>query len=187
MKAKKVLVIVMALCLLAAACACAAEQKPAGQTTAEQPSAEQTTAGQMPAAAAGSGTTQTSVSGCYIGVKDFDELHAQSTMIARCAVKETWHMSDFTETARLEVKQTYEGEPLDEIILYQLDDEYKLKEGVDYVLFLLSMPDAPDQNVYCTVGGPQGIFPIEKDGLNTQHFPAGQDAVLAWYAEQDPA
>jgi len=84
-------------------------------------------------------------------------------------------------------QQTYEGEPLDEIILYQLDDEYKLKEGVDYVLFLLPVPDAPDQNAYGTVGGPQGIFPIEKDGLNTQHFPAGQDAVLAWYAEQDPA
>lgn len=141
--------------------------------------------------------TSTLVDGCYYGVKDFEAMLDSTDAVVLCTVKETWHMSKFSETARLTVSKVYAGEAPDELILYQLDDEYKLKMDTTYVLFLTAVPDAPDEDVYCSIGGPQGTFVLTENdsALNADGTSANSavlenvnftetDEVNDWFAQQ---
>ena len=133
--------------------------------------------------------TSSTVECCYIGVKDFEEMLDTADAIVCGTVKETWNKNDMTETTRFTVSKVYAGEAPDELIIYEMNDEFKLKMNTTYVLFLMGMPDAPDENVYATIGGPQGIFVLAKDasGLNADGSSSNGILENANFTETDMA
>ena len=186
-------ILILGLCCIFLA-GCAATVQPENSKQNPAPQVQDTAPETQNTAAA---PTETIVEGSYEGVKDFDAMLDYADAVVCCTVKETWHMSKFSETARLTVSKVYAGEAPDELILYQLDDEYKLKMDTTYVLFLTAVPDAPDEDVYCSIGGPQGTFvltegvsALDADGsssnkgvLENEYF-TETDKVNDWFAQQ---